>query len=208
MWIRYQSLFYPRKWLIVPQLPSVSNLITCLLWLMMSQLATIFASSSRLCILILFFFLESENIWAKMCWQSWLFVFSRWWFVYGFFLPLVAIFLSALLFISVSNLPHLICLLFLLFKTRFAVSKLSGFMVWTGTILSVTIPALYSKYQRKVDKCCGLIHRQLSHQYKLVDENVISKLSWSLSKDKDSWALTSVILKMLLLFHFTSLGFF
>ncbi|XP_009146795.1 reticulon-like protein B16 [Brassica rapa] len=59
-------------------------------------------------------------------------------------------------------------------------------LVYIGTILSVTIPALYSKYQRKVDKCCGLIHRQLSHQYKLVDENVISKLSWSLSKDKDS----------------------
>ncbi|CAN7002109.1 unnamed protein product [Brassica rapa subsp. trilocularis] len=59
-------------------------------------------------------------------------------------------------------------------------------LVYIGTILSVTIPALYSKYQRKVDKCCGLIHRQLSHQYKLVDENVISRLSWSLSKDKDS----------------------
>ncbi|RID64018.1 hypothetical protein BRARA_E02978 [Brassica rapa] len=59
-------------------------------------------------------------------------------------------------------------------------------LVYIGTILSVTIPALYSKYQRKIDKCCGLIHRQLSHQYKLVDENVISKLSWSLSKDKDS----------------------
>ncbi|CAN6887643.1 unnamed protein product [Brassica oleracea] len=59
-------------------------------------------------------------------------------------------------------------------------------LVYIGTILSVTIPALYSKCQRKVDKCCGLIHRQLSHQYKLVDENVISKLSWSLSKDKDS----------------------
>ncbi|KAJ4893321.1 Reticulon-like protein B16 [Raphanus sativus] len=59
-------------------------------------------------------------------------------------------------------------------------------LVYIGTILSVTVPALYSKYQSKVDKCCGLIHRQLSHQYKLVDENVISKLSWSLSKDKDS----------------------
>ncbi|KAG2305909.1 hypothetical protein Bca52824_025657 [Brassica carinata] len=58
--------------------------------------------------------------------------------------------------------------------------------VYIGTILSVTIPALYSKYQSNVDKCCGLIHRQLSHQYKLVDENVISRLSWSLSKDKDS----------------------
>ncbi|XP_013730876.2 reticulon-like protein B16 [Brassica napus] len=59
-------------------------------------------------------------------------------------------------------------------------------LVYIGTILSVTIPALYSKYQSRVDKCCGLIHRQLSHHYKLVDENVISRLSWSFSKDKDS----------------------
>ncbi|KAJ4873325.1 Reticulon-like protein B16 [Raphanus sativus] len=59
-------------------------------------------------------------------------------------------------------------------------------LVYIGTILSVTIPALYSKYQSKVDKCCGLIHRQLTHHYKLVDENVISRLSWSFSKDKDS----------------------
>ncbi|AEE74975.1 Reticulon family protein [Arabidopsis thaliana] len=59
-------------------------------------------------------------------------------------------------------------------------------LLYIGTILSVTIPALYSKYQSKVDKCCGTIHRRLSHHYKIVDENVISRLSWSLSKDKDS----------------------
>ncbi|KAG2318043.1 hypothetical protein Bca4012_068989 [Brassica carinata] len=59
-------------------------------------------------------------------------------------------------------------------------------LVYIGTILSVTVPALYSKYQSKVDKCCGSIHRQLTHHYKLVDENVISRLSWSFSKDKDS----------------------
>lgn len=175
---------------------------------MMLQLATIFASSSRLWSQTPFMKLTLGFIRCVNNSLDCVSLCSRWWFVCGFSLPLVAIFPSALLFISVSNLPHLICLLFLFFKTRFAVSKLSGFMVWTGTILSVTIPALYSKYQRKVDKCCGLIHRQLSHQYKLVDENVISKLSWSLSKDKDSWALTSVILKILLLFLFTSLGFF
>ncbi|CAL9220342.1 unnamed protein product [Arabidopsis halleri] len=59
-------------------------------------------------------------------------------------------------------------------------------LVYIGTILSVTIPALYSKYQSKVDKCCGTIHRRLSHHYKIVDENVISRLSWSLTNDKDS----------------------
>ncbi|CAN8259797.1 unnamed protein product [Cochlearia groenlandica] len=59
-------------------------------------------------------------------------------------------------------------------------------LVYIGTILSVTIPALYSKYQSRVDKCCGLIHGQLSHHYKLVEESVISRLSWSLSSDKES----------------------
>ncbi|KAL1187888.1 Reticulon-like protein B16 [Cardamine amara subsp. amara] len=59
-------------------------------------------------------------------------------------------------------------------------------LVYIGTILSVTIPALYSKYQSKVDKCCGSIHRKFSHHYKIVDENVISRLSWNINKDKDS----------------------
>lgn len=57
----------------------------------------------------------------------------------------------------------------------------------TGTILSITIPALYNRYQDHVDRFAGLIHRQMSHHYKIVDENVISRIPRSLSKYKDSW---------------------
>lgn len=59
-------------------------------------------------------------------------------------------------------------------------------LAYIGTILSITIPALYSRYEERVDRCCGIIHRKLSHHYKIVDESVISRIPQSLSKDKDS----------------------
>ncbi|KAF2319280.1 hypothetical protein GH714_014401 [Hevea brasiliensis] len=59
-------------------------------------------------------------------------------------------------------------------------------VLMTGTILSITIPALYSKYEEHIDKYCGMIHRKLSHHYKIVDESVISRIPHSLSKDKDA----------------------
>lgn len=66
-------------------------------------------------------------------------------------------------------------------------SVLSSFtLAYIGTILSITIPALYNRYQDHVDRFAGLIHRQMSHHYKIVDENVISRIPRSLSKDKDS----------------------
>ena len=55
----------------------------------------------------------------------------------------------------------------------------------TGTILSITIPALYSKFEEHVDRYCGMIQRKLSQHYKIVDESVINRLPQSLSKDKD-----------------------
>ncbi|KAG5533619.1 hypothetical protein RHGRI_027713 [Rhododendron griersonianum] len=55
-----------------------------------------------------------------------------------------------------------------------------------GTILSITIPALYNRYQDHIDRFAGLIHQQMSHHYKIVDENVISRIPRSLSKDKES----------------------
>lgn len=64
---------------------------------------------------------------------------------------------------------------------------LSSIASVTGTILSITIPALYSRYQDHIDRFAGLIHQQMSHHYKIVDENVISRIPRSLSKDKDSW---------------------
>ncbi|KAJ9160462.1 hypothetical protein P3X46_025862 [Hevea brasiliensis] len=59
-------------------------------------------------------------------------------------------------------------------------------LAYAGTILSITIPALYSKYEEHIDKYCGMIHRKLSHHYKIVDESVISRIPHSLSKDKDA----------------------
>ncbi|KAF7131979.1 hypothetical protein RHSIM_Rhsim09G0185100 [Rhododendron simsii] len=59
-------------------------------------------------------------------------------------------------------------------------------LAYIGTILSITIPALYNRYQDHIDRFAGLIHQQMSHHYKIVDENVISRIPRSLSKDKDS----------------------
>ncbi|THG15873.1 hypothetical protein TEA_018612 [Camellia sinensis var. sinensis] len=59
-------------------------------------------------------------------------------------------------------------------------------LAYIGIILFVTVPALYNKYQDHVDRFAGLIHRQFSNHYKIVDENVISRFPRSFSKDKDS----------------------
>ncbi|KAL6977553.1 Reticulon-like protein B16, variant 2 [Sarracenia purpurea var. burkii] len=66
-------------------------------------------------------------------------------------------------------------------------SVLSFFtLAYIGIILSITIPALYDKYQVPVDKIAGLIHRKISNQYKIVDENVISRIPGNVSKNKNS----------------------
>ncbi|XP_015575788.2 reticulon-like protein B16 isoform X1 [Ricinus communis] len=59
-------------------------------------------------------------------------------------------------------------------------------LAYVGTILSITIPALYSKYEEHVDRYCGMIHRKLSQHYKIVDESVINRIPQSLSKEKDA----------------------
>ncbi|KAB1217597.1 Reticulon-like protein B16 [Morella rubra] len=56
-------------------------------------------------------------------------------------------------------------------------------LAYIGTIASITIPALYSRYEGHVDRYCGVIHKQFSKHYKIVDESVISRLA--LSKEKD-----------------------
>ncbi|WCJ20074.1 Reticulon family protein [Euphorbia peplus] len=58
-------------------------------------------------------------------------------------------------------------------------------LAYVGTVLSITIPALYSRYEEHVDKYCGMIHRKLSHHYKIVDESVVSRIPQTLSKEKD-----------------------
>ncbi|KAG6527503.1 hypothetical protein ZIOFF_009606 [Zingiber officinale] len=59
-------------------------------------------------------------------------------------------------------------------------------LAYIGIILSFTIPVLYNKYEVHVDKCAGFVHRKFSKHYKIVDENVISKLPRRFSKNKDA----------------------
>ncbi|XP_062215664.1 reticulon-like protein B16 [Phragmites australis] len=58
-------------------------------------------------------------------------------------------------------------------------------LAYIGTIALVTIPALYNKYQRHVDRYAGMVHRNISRHYRIVDENVISRLPRSFIIDKD-----------------------
>jgi len=58
-------------------------------------------------------------------------------------------------------------------------------LAYIGTIALVTIPALYNKYQRPVDRYAGMVHRNISRHYKIVDENVISRLPRRFITDKE-----------------------
>ncbi|KAJ0906243.1 hypothetical protein HanPSC8_Chr07g0303291 [Helianthus annuus] len=58
-------------------------------------------------------------------------------------------------------------------------------LAYIGTILSVTLPALYNKYEEQVDRCAGTIQRSFSRHYKIVDENVMNRIPRSVvPKDK------------------------
>ncbi|KAK7266407.1 hypothetical protein RIF29_19051 [Crotalaria pallida] len=59
-------------------------------------------------------------------------------------------------------------------------------LAYIGTLMMITIPALYRKYGNYIDKCCGVIHHQFSKHYRIVDENVFNRLPRNVSKDKDS----------------------
>ncbi|XP_076884019.1 reticulon-like protein B16 [Bidens hawaiensis] len=56
--------------------------------------------------------------------------------------------------------------------------NLISFFTFTyiGTILAVTLPALYNRYDEQVDRCVGTIHRSFSKHYKIVDENVMNRI--------------------------------
>nr|XP_043632725.1 reticulon-like protein B16 [Erigeron canadensis] len=58
-------------------------------------------------------------------------------------------------------------------------------LAYIGTILSVTLPALYNRYEKQVDHCAGTIHRSFSRHYKIVDENVMNRLPRNVPKDKN-----------------------
>ncbi|CAN0913189.1 Reticulon-like protein B16, partial [Linum grandiflorum] len=56
-------------------------------------------------------------------------------------------------------------------------------LAYIGTVLSVTVPALYSKHEERVDRCFGMIQKR----FKIVDESVVSRIPQSLAaKDKDT----------------------
>ncbi|CAL5185899.1 unnamed protein product [Lathyrus oleraceus] len=59
-------------------------------------------------------------------------------------------------------------------------------LAYIGTLMMITIPALYRKYGDYVDKCCGVINHQFSKHYRIVDENVFNRLPHNIPKDKDS----------------------
>ncbi|KAJ0979211.1 hypothetical protein J5N97_014685 [Dioscorea zingiberensis] len=59
-------------------------------------------------------------------------------------------------------------------------------LAYIGTIMSVTLPALYNKYEEHVDRYAGLVHQKFSKHYKVVDENVISRLPKRVWKSKEA----------------------
>lgn len=60
------------------------------------------------------------------------------------------------------------------------------FLNLSGIIVSITIPALYSKYQDNVDRYAGLMHTKISKHYSVVDENVRKRIPKGFSRDKDN----------------------
>ncbi|XP_038994438.1 reticulon-like protein B16 isoform X2 [Hibiscus syriacus] len=49
-------------------------------------------------------------------------------------------------------------------------------LAYVGTVLSVTLPAFYGKYEQHVDKYCGMMHRKFSQHYRIVDESVMRRI--------------------------------
>ncbi|KAF7042595.1 hypothetical protein CFC21_052154 [Triticum aestivum] len=58
-------------------------------------------------------------------------------------------------------------------------------LAYIGTIALVTVPVLYHRHQEHVDRYAGMVHRNISRHYKIVDENVISRLPRSFIRDKN-----------------------
>ncbi|PIA32491.1 hypothetical protein AQUCO_04500241v1 [Aquilegia coerulea] len=59
-------------------------------------------------------------------------------------------------------------------------------IAYIGTIVSITIPALYSKYEEHIDRYAGVVHQKFAKHYRIADENVISRIPRSSAKDKDA----------------------
>jgi len=57
-------------------------------------------------------------------------------------------------------------------------------LVYIGLLISLTIPALYNKYEDHVDRNAEIAHKQIVKQYRNLDANVLSKIPRGFSKDK------------------------
>lgn len=49
-------------------------------------------------------------------------------------------------------------------------------IAYIGTILLITFPALYNKYEEHVDRYAGLVHESFRKHYRIVDENVLRRV--------------------------------
>lgn len=56
----------------------------------------------------------------------------------------------------------------------------------SGSIIAITLPALYNKYEERVDRYAGIVHHNISKHYKVVDQNVISRIPTGFRKEKAS----------------------
>lgn len=74
-----------------------------------------------------------------------------------------------------------------LFTWYFILHLLAFSRLSAGVIISVTVPALYDKFEDQVDRWVGMIHRKFSRHYKIVDESLHSRLPRTLTREKDSW---------------------
>jgi hypothetical protein len=52
-----------------------------------------------------------------------------------------------------------------------------------GLLVSLTIPALYNKYEDHVDRNAEIAHKQIVKQYRNLDVNVLSKIPRGFSKE-------------------------
>lgn len=57
-------------------------------------------------------------------------------------------------------------------------------LLYIGTLLSLSIPLLYDKYQNEIDKKLIVARNVIQTQYKKVDEQVLRKIPRSLNKEK------------------------
>lgn len=56
----------------------------------------------------------------------------------------------------------------------------------SGTLVAFIVPVFYGKYGGYVDKGYGMIHRQFSRHYRVVDESLFNRLPRNAPREKDS----------------------